>query len=239
MNLGRTVIAALVMVCGSGVVQALPTYEGSWNLSDAGALNRGIWFEGHDLYTTDFGTFTTTGNTAALSGNVSQGAGGFTFNVSMNHLCSSNVTNVGGKEVSVDNNADCGGLGYQPTGGPVTGADVDGQMWDFWNWDGTGSLTGFGDLSGLTAIISQAPSGGTKPFRVGPGANWDDGPSVFGGSGWFSISGWGCQVGVTCDSFRKSSGDFNFTMTSVPEPGSLALLGLGLLGLGVVRRRKS
>lgn len=32
--------------------------------------------------------------------------------------------------------------------------------------------------------------------------------------------------------------DHSFTVTRVPEPGTLALLGLGLAGLGLVRRRK-
>ena len=36
-------------------------------------------------------------------------------------------------------------------------------------------------------------------------------------------------VGVT--------GDYNFSIVPVPEPGTLALLGLGLLGLGLTRRR--
>ena len=31
----------------------------------------------------------------------------------------------------------------------------------------------------------------------------------------------------------------NFSITSVPEPASLALLGIGIAGLGFMRRRKA
>lgn len=60
-----------------------------------------------------------------------------------------------------------------------------------------------------------------------------DGQAELVGSG--SILG---GAGLTNGAFGRSDFDFNVAPLAIPEPGSLALLGLGLLGLAGIRRSK-
>jgi len=163
--------------------------------------------------------------------------GGLKFDVDMTLRCTSSVTDAGGKNVSVDNNA-CGLANNQPTGGAVTGAQVNGRTWDFWDW-APSTLLGYGDLDGLTINISQAPTDLSKPFRVGIGADWDD-ANLLGASGWINIISQSCATNAACQNsnFRPGSADFNFRFTAVPAPATVALLGLGLVGIGAARRRR-
>jgi len=79
----------------------------------------------------------------------------------------------------------------------------------------------------------------------GPILNNGAGSLAFTGASWDSSTSLNDPLAcVTCLTLPKQSsqfdaGTFSYTAVATPEPGTLALLGMGLIGLAVAFRRKS
>lgn len=96
----------------------------------------------------------------------------------------------------------------------------------------------FQDVAGTIEIdsVSYTVDGfaGGYSFQWGPGGNAKN-ANEFGGSAWMFLSGPGGNLPGHWDlnlAFATPN-----TNTEVPEPGAIAMFGLGLLGLGLARRR--
>lgn len=57
-----------------------------------------------------------------------------------------------------------------------------------------------------------------------------------------AIFGYTCDTSGSCNAFNSNRGQFaidNIALNEVPEPATLAIVGLGMLGLGAARRRRT
>ncbi len=117
-----------------------------------------------------------------------------------------------------------------------TGLNVDATdgSWEFQaGADGAGNVENLAsnDIFGLVEFMGSdgwGPKGDGGPCRT------NDGPWC--GNGWVNHSI--TPGGDASTAPHLSASDFLYTGTPVPAPSVLALFGLGLLGLGVARRRR-
>jgi hypothetical protein len=117
---------------------------------------------------------------------------------------------------------DSSALGSLPTSAGIvwTDGDYGAGTW-FEALDGGGNRVCYAEA----AIADASNNGETAEDRFF-GCNYS------GGIGWLRIGN--SNGGIEADHLQYGGGQ----AVSTPEPGSLALLGLGLAGLGYVRRRK-
>jgi len=116
---------------------------------------------------------------------------------------------------------------YKKEGGVSYDVGTDTPDIDFFE-----SIAGTIEIDSVVYTVSGFAGG--YSFQWGPGANAKN-AAEFGGSSWLLMAGPGGSLSGHWD-LNLTFGEPT-TTTEVPEPGAVAMFGLGLLGLGLARRR--
>jgi len=124
-----------------------------------------------------------------------------------------------------------------------TAADADGTEAEVDAADGTTQL-GFGELIDGVADINELGGTGfnsiTTYFNTEAGDDFFIDPTPFPNIAFqqFNNTSQGVEYGDDVIAINQTSGGVDFAVEAVPEPGTLAMVGLGLLGLGASLRRR-
>ena len=121
----------------------------------------------------------------------------------------------------------------QPLGNantPIEVTNLDGAFSLYW-----GSIDAYNFIDFMGVSGTETFSGTDAVNLIDPNLT----PSNFNTDGYFRFLGDFTSVILRSENNRDGSGiAFEVAQVAVPEPGTLALLGLGIAGLGISRRRK-